>query len=543
MQSSSASASSLPELFEAAPDWLKWLGLGTAAGLLSMAIFAWLLTKSFRLLKGTFTDHELGRTGNVVHVLGQAVLNVLVLQHFRSSKTLNLFDSVRIRIEHEIFRAKDRPLSTDHPFSDLTIGHLDTPDERTRKLNAGDVNAAMDRIKTYFIVLRDLETDPKEIKFLTTLTIETGFVSPLLLLAGLLSRFDKAWPMIVRAYNEDVGDELKHTWVERIRGKKNAAPLWTTMFRKYQKFNFDCWLQWGPSIPNSKSHYDKEFTSIQYGFGDENNSIELVADRRFLKDQLKPLWEGEEWRSLARPARVQGKIVHSTVLSIDDKKDAGSALKDAWGTEGRILLQRVDDKAWMVKHSDRGQYYSAYLWVMFVVMVRRAEDQPLTPLHPSSANPDLTSHPWLDLFPFFEHCNIACPAALMLIKEQLALKAVSGIARLVKHAAPDPFPLRFVFTCAIDEPGDGSTMWLDMLDEPRTGEKSILMSIRELAPQFEQLFSGDDPIIRLDHYEGASVSDRPYSTHGLIRHVNAVYEHIEQVTEGRRASGPTSSVF
>jgi hypothetical protein len=497
----------------------------------ALILFLTSLTSSYKLLRRTFDDAPLGEFLATLRTLVAAAC-YRASRKLRSRDVASFYDCIRMRVEHEIFRHR-RGLSTKDPFGDRTIGDVDTKGEDRRRLTAGDVNDAFHRIRKYFATLEHLETDRKELKFLCTLTIETGFVSPIHLLAGLLSRFDEAWPKIVRAYNQDVSDDEQAEWMASIRGEHQEMPEWIIGFRKIQKFNFDCWLQWGPSIPNSDSDGDQKMTSIQYGFGDENNSIELVGDRETLQKEMKELWKvwrGTQWRPLAMPARVQGRVTHSAVLAEVEKKDVSDALLKSWGDEGRILLMPSSGTGQMIsKTKNEGFYYSAYIWVMFVVTIKHQTNRPFQPLHCVDAKPDLTTHPWLDLFPFFEHCNIACPAALFLIKRQLALKAVTGIQRLVDAAnGPKGFPLRFKFTCAIDEPGAKEAMWLDQLKERDKRDMTLLELMQELSPRYPDLFSKPDPIIDLDCFVKLPEGPWPYSTHRLVDHVNNVSERIDR---------------
>src|SRR3546814_8091673 len=50
--------------------------------------------------------------------------------------------------------------------------------------------------------------------------------------------------------------------------------------RQIQLFSYFCWLSWGPSIPICACReWGSPFGVVQFGYGDENNSIEVVGKR------------------------------------------------------------------------------------------------------------------------------------------------------------------------------------------------------------------------------------------------------------------------
>ena len=116
-------------------------------------------------------------------------------------------------------------------------------------MTAGDVNNAFEGITRYFVALKNLKTDNADLKFLCTLTIDTGFVSPLHLLGGMIRAS--------RASGTRSSLPTTKTWPtshgQTGSGSSPRRREWTEVFRRVQKFTFDCWLQWGPSIPNSIS--------------------------------------------------------------------------------------------------------------------------------------------------------------------------------------------------------------------------------------------------------------------------------------------------
>jgi hypothetical protein len=537
-----------------------WGSAGTAV---IVAISFLLFQRSYKLLRLTFQHERSGELSQVALILAEAGLQRL-LAPLRAGAGPDYYASVRMRIEHEILYPRpklglDRVVTDDYrkklqrwrkqmraAYRDSTIGDRSSAGEsNARALTAGDVNDAFEKITTYFVALKALGADESQLQFLCTLKISTGFVAPLHLLGGLLSRFDEDWRKIVRAFDRDVDDRVSPKWSHKVAVKRSSPSQWLNAFRMVQKFNFDCWLQWGPSIPNSEGgRGDATWTSVQYGFGDENNSIELVGERAKLSTQMQAVWEGKG-HALAVPALAKGRLAHSMVFAKELREKVGAHLRSAWRlpeqeetsvdlSEGRVLMLLDDQGSGITAYATdpAARYYSAYIWVMFVATLHNSESGSLTPLHPSAEDEIRTDEPWLDLFPFFEHCNIACEQATSLMKAQLALKAVAGIARIVGLSKdPATFPLRFVFTCAIDDPGDRGEI---MITSPRAPtEPATAPTIRERIAklrendQFQHLFEGEDPIIVLDHYREMIPEACPHSTHSLIPLVQSVYEHIE----------------
>jgi hypothetical protein len=198
----------------------------------------------------------------------------------------------------------------------------------------------------------------------------------------------------------------------------------------------------------------------------------------------------------------------------------------------------VDEEHGSIAEQSRAPYYSAYLWIKFVIMVKR-QDGRLRPLNFKREDGDHTAKAGLDFLPFFEHCNIACPFALEMSKNVLALKALEAIRQLVMlSGGPSKTPLRFVYACAIDDPGDGNGTWLEELKlcDPRDSKLVELLGAmggdpRVQAPgvrprtEYAELFASVDPIVQLNHYDGWK-DRQPHDTHKLIEHIHDVLETV-----------------
>jgi hypothetical protein len=269
--------------------------------------------------------------------------------------------------------------------------------------------------------------------------------------------------------------------------------------RKQQQFTFGCWLLWGPSIPICRcENFLGKRLSLQYGFGDETNSVEIYGDTDHLSKSLQKLRGENQSTERVRAVNgcITGRIVNSKSVLIKHKSDVARTLQRSWkaDVEGRILLE-VSNSDWSAGRNVRESYYSAYLWAIFVVFRidpnnKRYNDECFwipanfeerKPAHECrDSEPDFrrSARPWLDLIPFFEHGNIASAETYAFAKGQLAEKVVAGLARFVygdplgvkavEH--PVTYPLRFVFACSFDYSGCGTELYFEPSGSKSDGE-------------------------------------------------------------------------
>jgi len=338
---------------------------------------------------------------------------------------------------------------------------------------AGQLNDNLSAIKRYFDTLRTLdipiETDPK---FLCPVEVKTGFIAPLHLLAGLLVRYSDKWEGIIRGFERETQD-ITDLWDLKEEESEN--------FRQIQSFIYHCWLLWGPSIPicaESCSNWKANYTSVQYGFGDENNSIEVFGSRADIGARIAKLREAKPgFKGMALPASVYGQLQYS---SIAETKGIPPALSKSWGKkyDERPILhlaarsgeklenvdheiepeQDSDDQAESRSAANRSRYYSAYLWVMFIVL--RNSDGVWRPLYGPRERPQQhaiagSEEAWKASIPFFEHANLADSESCAYGKRQLAAKALAGLSELVAQIPEGNCDLRFAYACAVDHSNCG----------------------------------------------------------------------------------------
>lgn len=363
---------------------------------------------------------------------------------FYVGKTGSLYKAARLRVEMELFDPRPpRPLpcAAAGPGLRSFIAHWRAVGKWRRRINdvltrlaedSKDGVAELD-VKTCFDVYKAREplacyfaalayTAPTYLRntdrCLLRLRIEQGCVAPLYLLTGLLNRYDQDWSVVL--------DDFGHA-VSIKQDVFNNRPL-----RRLQAFLFDCWLLWGPSIPVCTCDQWSGITAMQYGYGDENNSIALFGPG--LDKELADLVAAQPddgQPPVAFQASITGVPVWGPRLN-----DAGFCIAQQGlcrDDAGLLLefarLEKIGSREVEVKR----RYYSAYLWIMFVVC-----DAGGAPLYSEA--------PWRALLPIYEHGNIADGKTHAVLKQQLARKAL----RLLQETSTTTPELRFRFVCAFD---------------------------------------------------------------------------------------------
>lgn len=333
-----------------------------------------------------------------------------------------------------------------------------------------DLFSAEDQIERYFIA-RNADkpaSDNDAGVFQARVEVTEGFLAPLHLLAGLISHAAEDWKPVLDNY----GALMTRT----------SDPLEQGV-RALQLGLFSCWLLWGPSIPICTCHQWIGPSHLQFGYGDENNSIALLPKQSGPVTPY-PLDPDEDGRYpvLAVQATVTGVITWAKAVGL--RGFAPVEQPPPNGEHRQLLLvadgiDRPGGSAAMVAQ----RYYSAYIWVIFVIC-----DQDGQPLE---------AEQWRNMLVFFEHGNIAEQSTLEALKHQLAHKARYSIGRIL--SGEPTMTLRYA--CAIDESGCGS----QIAYPPPVGR-----SIREIvfadnwAGQFAP--SGDVPRVSQDF-----PADRSYS--------------------------------
>lgn len=325
------------------------------------------------------------------------------------------------------------------------------------------------RIETYFKAQQSVHRDPQ---FLTRIAFETGYLAPTYLVSGLLSEFEDDWTKIVDSYQEKM---------QRL-GDKNLDPLAELPdLRKLQTFIWDCWVQWGPSVPISRSiRWRIGEVALQFGYGDENNSLPIRLSKAGTGNQGIGSVDGywfENWmdkfdqrwdqaRQLDPAARAWPVTVTGTLRCLigpNRNQNFCIAQRDT---------RANDEDGWMVFDAERiepdlnkSKFYSAYVWVLIAICKStnsephsNAESQ-ANAIHSDRGYRLIECQPadaWRCLIPYFQHGNIAEGSVFQSIKRELAEKTVdSMLQELMKADAAGQDWLHFAYVAAFDDNGDG----------------------------------------------------------------------------------------
>jgi hypothetical protein len=280
---------------------------------------------------------------------------------------------------------------------------------------------------------------------LTPIQVDSGFVAPLHLLTGLLTKVQEDWPRALA----QLGGALARVSLASDSDGKIEPEL---RLDHFQAFEFSCWVLWGPSIPLCPCPmWSRENRVLQYGFGDESNSFQLLVDSEILWEQLV-----REFKDVGRPYPLAAQLALTATPMwwakpydiIDNPMwhpaDASASNQNGTGS----LLLRAETAHIVKDASSSVQYYSAYLWIMFEIC-------------------DATGRldwfqfgDWRRYLPIFEHTNIADGSTLTMLKELLAQKAITLIKDLEEMFLPEgggPPDVYFRYVAAVDDPGGNNT--------------------------------------------------------------------------------------
>ncbi|MGH7391505.1 MAG: hypothetical protein ACREM3_18900 [Candidatus Rokuibacteriota bacterium] len=355
--------------------------------------------------------------------------------------------------------------------------------------------------------------------FLSALRVKSAYVAPLYLLTGQLAHFDDNWRGVVGAY-------------ERVTSIDD--PIADEPLRHLRAFQFACWIVWGPSIPVCTcacwDDRHRNAVGFQLGYGDENTSVILYDKDPAFRSDKDPAFRVALRRARRRAARagrqggrapVPPLAVELDVLAVVRRPGSvdGARLCRAQAElldvdKGRLVLEyrRLD----VIGHAGRS-YYSAYLWVMFVL--EAGPGQLL--MRPGE--------PWRALLPFFVHGNIAETSTYAFLKDRLAHEALAAIEAVVQRPGTPP-DVTFVYMSAIDDPGCG---WQPLVKDPGERIKSTLQ--RLLAGRFSSVAARvrvDDASAKLRAEEGSYYAQF-FSTCHLPETVGTYFACLEHLGKGQ----------
>ena len=369
---------------------------------------------------------------------------------------------------------------------------------------------AFESIDDYFKAL--ISAGRPDDHFLSDVRVKSAYVAPLYLLTGQLSHFNQNWRDIVDAYS----DVTSH-----------FDPIAEDSLRHLRAFQFACWIVWGPSIPictcQSWNHNGKDAIGFQLGYGDENTSVILYDERRFLRLRLQRARHrvAKTLAATASPlsalpviAPLAVRLTASVVVRRPGSGNPARLCQAQGDLADRLVLdfREID----VVEGAGRS-YYSAYLWVMFVLET--------SPGHLLMSD----GEPWRALLPFFVHGNIADASTYAFLKERLANEALDAIEAVVQGPGT-PAGVTFVYMSAIDHPGCGHK---PLMADPGDPIKQTLR--RLLADRFRPIATRvrieDDPA-SLRGTDGIYYAERFSSCH-LPETISGYFKCLEHLREGK----------
>jgi hypothetical protein len=399
------------------------------------------------------------------------------------------------------------------------------------------VHARADEIRNYFGVLatdRSVQRNGMD-RFVSKVRVRRGFVAPLYLLSGLLAETEEEWGPVIEDYGRQVAEPMPQTRGTGSEPAPFGAREAELRLQRLQTFLFDCWLLWGPSIPLCTCEaWHGGHPILQFGFGDENNSMALLLERPLSVEELRRFFSSERVIGNAPAVKVTGvtgvlKWGPSLVSSEIGLAQQGVCDPD----EDRLAI--IVENLPLVAAGDMSElaarYYSAYLWLIFVMC-----DDAEVPLY--------REQPWRGMLPFFEHANIAEEQPMAMLKRQLVVKTLSSALRLLRELPR----LHLRLACAIDEAGCGC----DLLCPPPPGESvvNVMHEIVAANDVFADLRPGGALHARLNlqpvEVDAAGKVVRlweegMYSSCNLPDLVARYYEYLESVDEQRKAVATTDA--
>jgi hypothetical protein len=424
--------------------------------------------------------------------------------------------------------------------------------------------------RTYFEWLQRQPDADGAISTLATVNVLYGFIAPQFLVAGLMSHFEDDWRPVLKAYATEATD----------------PGLPARRLESLQASQWNLWLVWGPSIPICRCDQWRGRHAFQYGYGDENNSLPLLEiddDASGSPLALGPLARGlQAGGRAAALVNLAGRLRWGPQFLVGTQPEPGSQPEDFLRDDdpdddddpdtpptgpGTAQVRLADAQAALFcasepqqaqrdglvlqlssllnTSSDTRAYFSAYLWLMFLVAGPApavvAEDTVGPPLLWRRAWPDWPESPsrrgplrlarlWRNLLPIFVHANIADPAALHLQRRMLIASALGMLRQLWQDRAQcfDKDDLargvQFHLACASDYTGCG--------EAPRypTGESLSALLRQALAQEADRDFAAAVCIPP----EGETAAARPWGMKGYFSACHLpemVLDYFAQVRE------------
>lgn len=319
-----------------------------------------------------------------------------------------------------------------------------------------------DGIKKYLHAVSDLKLSlDEEASFLCKVRINEGYLLPLNLLAGLMARFSEDWDPIISSYGE--------------MATKSFSPLQMTIF--------DLWLLWGPSVPICTCGQWSGPITMQYGFGDENNSVRVRVENKHKEALLNDI------RTAVNAYKTEGyPALHASIVgrlwppsSFVQGQFCG-AQQELLNPDREAFILEYDSHSVVGNTGGGNLFYTAYVWALFVI---GREHKPTLD--------EVRREPWLKVVPFFEHGNIVDDATYAAAKLQLAHKALIFLKNSAQfeHDRSQP-PLRLWYVSALDDSGCGCAIAVPPLGLSIRDHIEALLKEPEFDSLAQRIVTNDD---------------------------------------------------
>lgn len=251
-----------------------------------------------------------------------------------------------------------------------------TTSELANKINHYLIFINKDKPRKFFGIRRDYP-----VSFISLIHIKEGYLAPITFIAGLQDRYNEDWKKIIAKY------------MSTFDKKNSGMIIPSELFQSYT------WLMWGSSY--QINYHDDDYKLIQYGFGDESNSIQVVLRNDAISnDMWKVLNRGnldtDSQRTFGLYCSLTAKIFDSTTYFRQHRgqfPDQGNAFADRLSRSesgGNFIFEFNENQSLLKHRKHREYFFSTYLWLMFSVNSEKD----------SSFSPHNTVI-------FFEHANLA----------------------------------------------------------------------------------------------------------------------------------------
>ncbi len=439
-------------------------------------------------------------------------------------KPAHIGRAARLRVEFEILRRlnraewrKDRKeLTAD--LVRIIRGYTDIDSSeglpKPEKIHdCSPLTEAHETMEKYFGELGRFGIDKKNRQFLLQVQMGTGYLAAHYLLYGLLGNHEENWTPVLNSYGEAVLEAQKYHY---NRVDKEVFEI--------QAYQFNCWLLWGPSIAMCHcSYWRNKLQLLQLGYGDECNSVCLAVDDISIYDDVRKLLGASAGgtpapgvdRLAVHVANLHGTLCWSAQMTTCE------AQKGMAQVAGRPVIKLKPEDLLGLRAGAHGgdalSYYSAYLWVMFVLCTGNETDkeQWLELTRSKSTGED----GWRNLLPFFEHGNIADASTLNFLSAALVAKTVKAVQMLLVKEST----LRLRYACAFDDPMcEGARV-------PRKQEQYMRELLREA-------FAGESRVYIPADAPPAHSPYHAYCSCALPSLTSRYIEHVEKVGEVAKAN-------